>query len=191
MPLRHFSLARRIKSAESAGSPDNDSPTIQISSRKEGLSLARNESLKLAWQAHDSDEDKLEIQIAYSKGPNAPYHVVFIGPNRGEWTVPGYLLAVSKAGRLRIVASDGLNQTEALISPLVVKAAPPILEILTPTPNTDFPDTTPLRLRAAAFGDETKPLPKEALEWSIDGKPLGTGAEVEIRDLKPGKHVDG
>jgi hypothetical protein len=52
-----------------------------------------------------------------------------------------------------------------------------------------FPDTTPIRLRAAAFGDADAPLSGDQIRWSLDGRTIGTGVEVEVLDLKPGKHV--
>jgi hypothetical protein len=114
---------------------------------------------------------------------------LFIGPNRGDLKLAGHLFSATAQGRLRIIANDGFNETEQIIEPIVVTAAPPLLEILSPADKTALPNTTPVRLRAAAFGDGDMPLSGEQIRWTLDGSAVGTGLEVEVRDLKPGKHV--
>ena len=52
-----------------------------------------------------------------------------------------------------------------------------------------LPSTTPIRLRAAAFGDGDTPLSGERIRWILDGELVGTGLEKEVRNLRPGEHV--
>jgi hypothetical protein len=131
----------------------------------------------------------LEVRIEFSEGEDKPFRPVFIGPNRGSWAVEGRLLSATNDGRLRIIANDGFNETEQVVEPIIVTPAPPVLRILSPATGMTFPNSTPIRLRAAAFGDGDSPLAGDQIRWELDGIAVGTDQEVEVRDLKPGKHV--
>jgi hypothetical protein len=89
---------------------------------------------------------------------------------------------------VRVVANDGFNEAEQIVEPVVVTAAPPIVEVLSPANGSSFPETTPIRLFASAFGDGNIPLTGDAVQWSVDGQAAGKGVETELRGLKPGKH---
>jgi hypothetical protein len=145
--------------------------------------------LQLVWDVSDADSDAIEIRIDYSADADKPFRPVFVGPNRGTWNVPGSQLAAASQARLRLVASDGFNESAVVIEPISVLAAPPNLEILEPEADTNFPHTTPIRLQAAAFGNDLQPLPESQLEWSVDGRDAGSGVDVEVLDLKPGRHT--
>lgn len=164
-------------------------PVVKVTAPVEGASVSREGSLEVMWNAKDADRDKLETRIEYSTGSDKPFQLLFVGPNRGKWSVPGYLLGASAAGRLRIVASDGFNETEALVEKIKVGVAAPLLDILAPQADTVYPETTPILLQAAGFGDQAMPLPPDQMEWSVDGERVGNGAELEIGKLKVGRHV--
>ena len=164
-------------------------PEVSMGSPQAGASLSRDESLKVAWSAIDADSQALEVRIEYSAARDKPFHSVFVGPNRGEWSVPGSMLEAATQGRLRLVASDGFNETVAEIGPITVRASAPQLEILAPAANTAFPHTTPVRLQAAAFGNDRLPLADDKFEWSVDGRAMRNGADAEVRDLETGTHT--
>jgi len=103
--------------------------------------------------------------------------------------VPGSMLEASEKGRVRIVVSDGFNETAAIVEPISVERAAPLLEVAEPEPDTIFPATTPIRLQAAAFGNDRQPLAVERIQWFVDGVEAGTGTEVEVRSLERGDHV--
>jgi hypothetical protein len=105
-----------------------------------------------------------------------------VGRNDGS-SLARAVTSVGFDGRLRIIANDGFNETEQVVEPIIVNAAPPVLNILSPTPGVTFPDSTPIRLRAAAFGDGDAPLSGDQIRWSLDGGGVGTGQEVEVREL--------
>jgi hypothetical protein len=174
-------VAKRLRS--------KSAPMVKLLSAEKGMSISRGESVEAKWQATDDDGDPLEIRIEFSEGKDKPFRPLFIGPNRGALKLAGHLFSATAQGRLRIIANDGFNETEQIIEPVVVNAASPLLEILSPADTTVLPNTTPVRLRAAAFGDGDMPLSGEQIHWSLDGAEVGTGLEVEVRDLKPGKHV--
>lgn len=164
------------------------SPSVKFSVRK-GMSLSRAGTLFAKWVATENDGDPLEVRIEFSEGESRPFRPIFIGPNRGSWTINGRLLSATNHGRLRIVVNDGFNETEQIVEPIVVNAAAPVVDIVSPAPGITLPDSTPIRLRAAAFGDGDAPLAGDQIQWSLDGSKAGTGQEVEVRDLTPGKHV--
>jgi hypothetical protein len=150
--------------------------------------LTRDESLELRWKAGDADDDALEARIDFSPGTDQPFRAVYLGPNHGRWTVPGRLLSTTKEGRVRVVISDGFNEVEQEIGPFIVRASAPLLEIQGVPDGASFPQSTPLRFQAAAFGDGLMPLSPKNIRWSLDGKELGAGAEIEVRNLEAGRH---
>jgi hypothetical protein len=164
-------------------------PTIDLIGPEQGAAVSRGEQVGVRWNAKDADGDKLEVRIEYSPGPDKPFQVVFVGPDRGAWTVPGYQLSASPRGRLRVVASDGFNETASREAQVRVAPSAPRVDIIEPQARTSFPASTPIRLRAAAFGDGLAPLPGKQLAWSLDGAPAGRGAEIEVRNLNPGAHT--
>jgi len=164
-------------------------PDLRISSVGKRSPVSRAESMDVEWTATDKDGDPLEIRIEFSAEPNTPFRPVFIGPNRGSWRVPGRILSTTGHGRVRVVANDGFNETEQITEPVVVRAAPPLIDDLSPADGFTFPETTPIRLFAAAFGDGDAPLAGDAVQWSVDGHAAGVGVETELTGLKPGKHV--
>lgn len=164
-------------------------PKIELTSPAKGAWLSRDGNLQLKWNAVDPDGDSLEVRVDYSPGPDEPFRTVFVGPSRGEAKFPGRLLSRSANGRIRVVVNDGFNEAEAFLESLRINAAPPLVEIVRPANNTEFVRTMPIRLQVAAFGDNMRPLPSNQIEWSLDGAALGTGTEVEIRNLKLGRHV--
>ncbi len=164
-------------------------PSIRFVSVENGLSLSRAGTLDAKWVATDNDGDPLEVRIEFSEGEDKTFRPLFIGSNRGSWAIEGRLLSATNQGRLRIIANDGFNETEQVVQPIIVTPAPPVLRILSPAAGMSFPNSTPIRLHAAAFGDGDAPLAGVQIRWELDGIAIGTGQEVEVRDLKPGKHV--
>lgn len=80
-------------------------------------------------------------------------------------------------------------ETVAEIGPITVKPSPPQVEILAPESDITLPHTTPVRLQAVAFGNDLTPLANKQLERSVDGKGVGSGVDVGVRDLETGSHV--
>jgi hypothetical protein len=167
----------------------HSSPVVSLTSPQRGSSLSQDDSIRIGWNAADADSDKLEVRVEYSSGPDRPFKTLSIGPNRGETTVPGYLLSAATSGRLRVVASDGFNESEASVDGLTVVAGRPIVEILGPANESKFVRTMPVRLEAAAFGEAALPISGDRIEWHVDGSAAGKGSQVEVHDLKPGSHV--
>jgi hypothetical protein len=164
-------------------------PSVKFASIEKGLSVSRDGTLDVKWVAIDEDGDPLEVRIEFSEGKDKPFRPLFLGGNRGSSNIDGRLLSATTTGRFRIIANDGFNETEQVLEPITVTAAPPELQILSPSPGITLPAATPIRLRAAAFGDADAPLAGDQVHWTLDGGKVGSGLEVEVRDLKPGKHV--
>ena len=164
-------------------------PSVKFASMENRMSTSRDGALDVKWVAADDDADPLEIRIEFSEGKDKPYRPLYLGANRGSWTIQGRLLATTTNGRLRIIANDGFNETDQILEPIVVTPAPPEVQILSPSPGFSAPDSTPIRLRAAAFGDAGSALAGDQVRWTLDESDLGTGLEVEVRNLKKGRHV--
>jgi len=164
-------------------------PDVRVFSVGKGLPISRAEAMDVEWTAKDRDGDPLEVRIEFAAEPNMPFRPIYIGPNRGVWRVPGRILSETRHGRLRVVVNDGFNESQQIVEPIIVNASPPIIEVLSRANGSSFPETTPIRLLASAFGDGDTPLTGDAIQWLVDGQASGKGVEAEFRDLKPGKHV--
>ena len=164
-------------------------PSVKFVSMEKRLSVARDGALDVKWVASDRDGDPLEMRIEFAEGRDKPFRPLFLGSNRGSWKIDGRLLSTTTSGRLRIIANDGFNEVEQILEPVVVTPAPPVIQIYSPSAGITVPDATPIRLRAAVFGDGGAPLAGDQLHWTLDGRNVGAGVEVEVRDINPGKHV--
>lgn len=150
--------------------------------------VSRDGKVELQWAAYDEDKDALEARIEFSAGPEEPFRSVYLGPNHGKWTIPGSLLSASNEARLRVVITDGFNEAEQVTAPFVVRAAPPLLEIKGVADGASYPQSTPIRMQAAAFGDGQLPLDGKNIRWVVDGREAGYGMELELLDREPGRH---
>lgn len=173
-------VSRRARSAAA--------PNLEVA-RLGREAFTRDDSLELRWKASDADGDALETRIEFSAGKDRPFRAVYLGTDGGRWQVPGRMLDATSEGRLRVIVRDGFNETAREIGPIVIRPSAPLIEILGIADGASYPQSTPLRFQAVAFGDGQMPLPAKDIRWAIDGKGLESGADVEVRNLEPGRHL--
>ncbi len=174
-------LARRAVSA----SP----PVVQVLSPNGGESIAG--SMTITWLADDPDEDTMLFTVQYS--PDAGTTWQPLATNYHTTTlvledlggIPG-----SSSALIRVIATDGVNTgTDTSDGTFQVETQPPDVHISLPVDGTAYPTGTQIILMGGAFDAEDGALGDSALKWFLDGTSLGTGKELSVRDLEPGRYT--
>src|SRR5690606_39142355 len=101
-------------------------------------------------------------------------------------TLPG---SAGKIAYLRVIASDGYHTTVAEAGPFTVTDRPPKAIIQAPGADAWFDPVEPILVRGRGYDAEAGVLPDEALAWTLDGEPMGSGDRQTLYGLAPGTHV--
>lgn len=146
----------------------------------------------IEWTATDADGDHLNYTLLYSPNDGEAWKVVAIGLHETSLRIESLdILPGSDQGRFRIVASDGFNVGEAVSDGgFIIPNAPPTAAIMSPVDGASFEQGTTVVLHAAASDLEDGMVAGDGFSWrsSLDGN-LGTGEELHVRSLQPGRHV--
>jgi len=113
--------------------------------------------------------------------PPLPLGLIDVGA--GEPAVVGLDLTELPGGegcRLSVTYGDGIRTVVASSEPLSVEPRPAAPVIVAPTPGTELFDDSYLGLKGRLDGDGDP----GALEWLMDGEPVGTGARADV--TRPG-----
>jgi hypothetical protein len=87
-----------------------------------------------------------------------------------------------------VVANDGFNTGSAASAPTAIPERGPSARITTPWGDT-FAWDEPVVLMGSGYDPEDGLVPDAALQWTADeGRELGTGGQLTVRDLAPGDH---
>ncbi len=162
-------------------------PTVQLLAPNGGENLTGPFSVR--WTASDGDGDDLSFRLEYSAdGDDWTPVAVDLQGTSFPWntaTVPG-----SSSARLRVVASDGFNETtDASDGTFSVASKGPLVGISTPADGSVVLPGEPVELRGFAWDPEHGELADDGLEWSSsrDGT-LGTGSSLIATGLSEGEH---
>jgi len=141
------------------------------------------------WTASDGDGDDLTFRLEYSTdGSNWTPFAIDLQGTSFPWntaTVPG-----SSSARLRVVASDGFNETsDASDGTFSVASKGPLVGISTPADGSVVLPGEPVELRGFAWDPEHGELADDSVEWSSsrDGI-LGAGSSLVVTGLSQGAH---
>lgn len=137
------------------------------------------------WQGSDADQDTLQYLVYYSH-------------NCGDWVplyTDGQSLTFDSAGlpggtaTIKVIATDGMNTTEALSAPFSVQTKPPYSQILLPEDGSSFIQGDEILFRGNGFDFEDGQLSGQSLGWSsdLDGF-LDYGESVGVSNLSVGSH---
>jgi hypothetical protein len=161
-------------------------PTVRIISPNGGEQFSSNQEVRITWQAEDEDGDLLNYSVFYSPDNGQRWHVIATGLTVAEvvWrtnTAPG-----SNEGRIRVVASDGLNEGEDESDAVFrVEGKPPVAVILAPKPNQEFLQWQKVQLRSWALdldGDEVEAF------WRLNGVVTVRSQDGMLDPLPPGDY---
>jgi hypothetical protein len=148
--------------------------------------------LTLAWSASDPDGDALQYTVLYSRDDRSTWSAVSTTSDTQISIDPGALAGTAgpNSGYLRVVASDGTNNSAADLGPFTIENKPPVARIVSPLRGSAVVYGGTLSLEGSGVDPEDGTLPGQNLEWtsSLDGE-LGTGGVLHPRFLSAGNHV--
>ena len=146
----------------------------------------------VSWSASDADQDPLTYVLQYSIDDGATWQAVGVGiTNTTVYTLDLTLLPGTDQGRVRVIASDGVNTgIDISDSAFHVARKPPQARILSPASGSSFLSEQTLVLVGEGTDVEDGMLPDSALSWqsSLSGT-LGTGRMLSVTGLITGTHV--
>jgi len=142
------------------------------------------------WQGEHREGRELQYLLSYSADDGKTWQPLSLPVPETEQDVDFDRLAGGDRCRLRVLASDGVNTTEAVSDPFNRPVQPCYALILEPDNDTAYRRDDPVRLRGQGWYLEEREPEYDQLKWasSVDG-PLGSGAMVEVSGLSPGAHT--
>ncbi len=170
-------------------------PTVAI--QKPVAAALINENLVIEWTANDADGDNLLFTVQYSDDSGAHWHTLIndfpaspTGMNRLALADLGSLPGSNgQTAQIRVIASDGYNTAVADSALFSVPNRPPQPAILSPVNGQSFAAALPIPLSGSATDPENGGLADNALTWTVDSKPAGTGANLVAAGLGSGSHT--
>ncbi len=170
-------------------------PTVEVITPAGGTTI--DDTMTLAWRATDPDAgDRLLFTVQYSPDNGQTWRVLLSDfPNRsGTDTVTldlndlSGIPASTTGGLIRVAASDGYNTTLATSQAFTVVNRAPEPHIHSPG-SAALPAGQPVELTGSANDAEDGGLSGEALQWELDGNPIGDGQSQTIAGLAPGTYT--
>jgi hypothetical protein len=143
--------------------------------------------LSLQWDASDADGDALTYSLYYQWDDSDVWLPLAADLTETSYVVDTSGLPGGERCQVRLMSSDGFNNTEALWQPFSVGNKPPVAEIL--TEEMVYTQKAGVWLQGAALDAEDGLISDENLRWysDIDGE-LGAGYALWVR-LSPGSHT--
>lgn len=167
------------------------SPQVQLLS-PQGGALAPGQTI--AWQGSDPDGDTLSFTLFYSPDDGQNWQPMLVNTPLTGVTLSTAMLhdmPKSSQGRMKIVASDGVNTGEDVSEGLfVVPGSAPTVLILSPEPDASAPEGSYVSFSASASDIEDGILTGARVQWlsNRDGV-LGQGLTLDTPSLSPGHHT--
>ena len=145
------------------------------------------------WLGSDVDGDLLRYTIEASADGGATWDQIVADLTDTSFRLTRNLLPAGSSVRLRIRASDGINEVVAEVPATFLQPnEAPQLTIEGPDAGTVFAHGDIIRLQAVAFDREDGAVPGERIHWDSDVQgALGTGSDLAVpaADLTPGVHT--
>lgn len=143
------------------------------------------------WQAGDMDGDPLSYSVFYSPDDGLSWRFVATGLTEQQVRWNTSQVGGSKKGRVRVMATDGINTTsDDSDASFRIPLKPPSASIALPADGAIFRRPEALLLVGRGFDLEDGELRDAALVWTSDRDGLlGTGNHIVAPELARGRHV--
>lgn len=142
------------------------------------------------WQGEHPEGHELQYLLSYSADDGKTWQPLSLPVGETDQEVDFDRLAGGDRCRLRVLATDGVNTTEAVSEPFNRPVQPCYAMIVEPENGTAYARDDPVRLRGQGWYLEEREPEFDQLDWmsSVDG-PLGQGAILWVSGLSPGAHT--
>jgi hypothetical protein len=163
-------------------------PTVSV----ENLTTLKDENrqaIRLEWTGKAPSGKQLEYLLRYSPDDGESWHSIAAALTEPSYVVELDQLPGGDRCRLQVVASSGVRTTTAQTPPFAVSVKPAWAHILSPVDGTILNEGEPLELSGIGFSPNFGTSSSEEMWWSSDRDGLlGTGREIFVADLSPGRH---
>lgn len=194
-----ITAARVVRAGETLWQRSGGSLPLRVSGLSAEIDRDGGAALKARWQIEaDPHAERLHVMLRLSdgaeRGIDGPSADTTTG-DETEWSVmwstvagaaelPSHAavaLATLPSGRhwLEVVVCDGFHTARSDAVEVEIPARAPDVAILTPVDGRAVRCGEPVLLRGLARSADGRRLDGDALQWTLDGQPLGSGAEVE------------
>jgi hypothetical protein len=178
-PLPPVSLLELFRGATLIGSysAGANPPQVELLAPNGGETLG-GADVSVVWVASDADGDALSFVVQYSADDGASWSTLVTDWPSTSYTFPRVALRATTIGRMRILASDGLNgASDDSDATFIVSNHPPQV-MITPRPPS-FSGEQMLLLEATAYDPDEGLLDEATLQWSSDRDgALGSGSPL-------------
>jgi Thrombospondin type 3 repeat len=158
--------------------------------------------LSVAFTGADPDNPTLHYIIQYSPNNGSRWTSLReVSANAGEtvnitfpidsYFLPGTDSSVAPgSGRVRVVASDGVNTAVAVSEPFIVAGRDPLAHISSPRDSQMYHHNSQIVLTGRGIDPEDLQVNSNNLSWSVSGIGfVGSGRRVILPGLPPGTHL--
>lgn len=143
-------------------------------------------TVQLSWLATDADGDALSFMVQYSPDGGDHWLAYQVGYRGTSITLPLNKLPGSEAGLFRVTASDGLQTTTAISTPVEIPDTVPIPILAGVNENERVPHGSDLELIGLAKDYENG---TEGIDLTWIGTPFPVdGKKVSLREWPPGSY---
>jgi hypothetical protein len=165
-----------------------NAPTIEILSPAVGTVLP--DMVEVAWRGQDADGDPLSYILSYSPDAGGSWYHLAYEFKGNRLVVDMSRLPGGEQALFRLMASDGVHTAVAMAGPFPVENRPPQTFILLPEDDIAVYQEQTLLLSGYGYDLEDGLLSEDGLHWFSDvAGYLGSGRQIVVRDLPPGRHV--
>ena len=155
------------------------------------------EALQIDWTTPLEDAPDLRYHVHYSADNGATWMPVGVNitpdevnyfDNAFHWGVRAAQIPAGAQAKVRLIATDGYNETTVTSAAFTMPDVGPWLDILSPAYNAVV-ETFPLTFQGYAYDIENGDR-RAAMTWTSDKDGLlGTGSPLSVTTLSPGTHI--
>ncbi len=165
-------------------------PTLMLTSPLGGESWAPTGKQTITWAADDADHNPLGYLLQYSADGGQTWMIMAANLQDPTFTFDGDYLPGSGHGVIRVIATDGFNNTQVDSNQITVAAKAPVIFISSPAESASFDFGAPVILQAVGTDILDGPTPNDQFSWSSDRDgSLGTGSQRVLSNLSIGEHT--
>ncbi len=165
------------------------SPNITLNSPVLVSNDNDNSNVDVMWSANDADKDPLTIRVEYSDDDGVTYRAVGISSSPKGMELPRRLFSSAIAARIRLTVNDGFRDATVVSDPFPWAGVPPTASITEPNHDVVALSTATINLVGMGFDDRSLPVPRDSMEWTVDGHAFSVGQEALLPRLQVGEHI--
>jgi hypothetical protein len=138
------------------------------------------------WRVHNPAHSKTTETIDYSRNGRT-YKPIVAGIHGTSFRVPDQMLTRSRRGRIRVGVSDGWNEARAVSGKLRVAGPAARASITEPLPDARIAGDATFVASGQASDDRGRPMTGHELRWFDGARYLGSGADITVHGMSPGR----